>query len=203
MTMIFRHGFFHADPHPANILVFGPEQFGLVDFGLTGALTDEDVSRATRLFIDAANENVDQLPKRLADLGVRVPKENEERFQAELREIYYRYYGATLREIDPLQVIREGFQLIYSLNLRLPTRFLLLDRAIATLASVGIELYPDFNVFEVAKPYARAMMIERFTPDKIASRARREGLRLSEMAFDLPYQVHDLLEEMRDGQMEV
>ena len=100
-------------------------------------------------------------------------------------------------------MIRDTFDLIYSLNLRLPTRYLLLDRSIATLASVGVELYPDFNVFEVAKPYARAMMIERFTPDKIASRARREGLRLSEMAFDLPYQVHDLLEEMRDGQIEV
>ena len=100
-------------------------------------------------------------------------------------------------------MIRDTFDLIYSMNLRLPTRYLLLDRAIATLASVGVELYPDFNVFEVAKPYARAMMIERFTPDKIASRARREGLRLSEMALELPYQVHDVLEEMRDGQIEV
>jgi ubiquinone biosynthesis protein len=203
MTMIFRHGFFHADPHPANILVLGPDEFGLVDFGLTGALTDEDVSRATRLFIDAANENVDQLPKRLADLGVRVPKENEERFQAELREIYYRYYGATLREIDPLQVIREGFQLIYSLNLRLPTRFLLLDRAIATLASVGIELYPDFNVFEVAKPFARRLLAARYTPDRIASRARRESYNLARIALEAPYQIHDILEEVRDGQIEV
>src|SRR5439155_16578911 len=46
-------------------------------------------------------------------------------------------------EIDPLQIIREAFQLIYTMNLRLPTRFLLLDRAIATLGSVGIDLYPD------------------------------------------------------------
>ena len=42
------------------------------------------------------------------------------------------------------------------MNLRLPTRFVMLDKAIATLGSVGVELYPDFNVFEVAKPYARA-----------------------------------------------
>jgi ubiquinone biosynthesis protein len=89
------------------------------------------------------------------------------------------------------------------MNLKLPTRFLLLDRAIATLGSVGIELYPDFNVFEVAKPYARGMLIDRFSPDKLARRARREGVKLGEMALDLPYQVHDLLEEMRDGQIEV
>jgi ubiquinone biosynthesis protein len=42
MTMIFRHGFFHADPHPANILVVGPDQIGLVDFGQAGKLSDDD-----------------------------------------------------------------------------------------------------------------------------------------------------------------
>ena len=69
MTMIFRHGFFHADPHPANVLVLAPDRIGLVDFGLAGRLTDEDVSKATRLFIDVANENVEALPRRLSDLG--------------------------------------------------------------------------------------------------------------------------------------
>ena len=66
------------------------------------------------------NENVEALPKRLADLGVRYPPEREEEFVAELQAIYARYYGASLNEIDPLQVIREAFALIYSMNLRLP-----------------------------------------------------------------------------------
>jgi ubiquinone biosynthesis protein len=203
MTMIFRHGFFHGDPHPANILVLAPDRIGLVDFGLAGRLTDEDVSKATRLFIDVANENVEALPKRLGDLGVRYPKEREEEFVAELRELFYRYYGATLAEIDPQQVIREVFAVIYRLNLRLPTRFVLLDKAVATLGSVGIELSPDFNVFEVAKPYARSLMLGRYTPMRIASRARRETWNLARIAADMPYQVHDVLEQARDGQIEV
>ena len=203
MTMIFRNGFFHADPHPANILILSPGRIGLVDFGLAGKLTDDDMSKLTRLFIDAASENVEALPKRLAELGVRYPKEREEQFVSELRELYYRYYGASLREIDPIQVIREAFSLIYTMNLRLPTRFVMLDKAMATLGSVGIELYPDFNVFEVAKPYARDLMLERFTPRRMASRARREGWKLTQMAVELPYQLHDTLEQVRDGQIEV
>ena len=101
MTMIFRNGFFHADPHPANILVLSPERIGLVDFGLTGKLTDDDMTKLTRLFIDAASENIEMLPSRLFDLGVRYPKEREDEFVAELRDLYYRYYGASLKEIDP------------------------------------------------------------------------------------------------------
>jgi ubiquinone biosynthesis protein len=203
MTMIFRNGFFHGDPHPANILVLAPDQIGLVDFGLTGKLTDDDLTKATRLFIDVANENVDALPRRLADLGVQYPKELEDQFRAELRELFYRYYGASLAEIDPLQVIREVFALIYSMNLHLPTRFMLLDKAIATLGSVGVELYPDFNVFEVAKPYARGLLLGRYTPGRMLSRGRREALALAQIGRELPYQVHDVLEELRDGQMEV
>jgi ubiquinone biosynthesis protein len=203
MTMIFRHGFFHGDPHPANILVLGPERIGLVDFGAVGKLTDDDLSKVTRLFIDAATENVEALPRRLAELGVKYPKEREEAFHAELREIYYRYYGASLSEIDPIQVIREAFQLIYTMNLQLPTRFLLLDRAIATLGAVGIELYPDFNVFEVARPYARSLIRERFTPQRIAKRGQKEAVKLGQVALDLPHQLHDVLEQARDGQIEV
>jgi ubiquinone biosynthesis protein len=204
MTMIFRHGFFHGDPHPANVFVLdGGSAIGLVDFGQVGRLSDEDMSKLTRLFIDAANERVEALPRRLAELGVQYPREREEEFTGALRDVYYRYYGVSLAEIDPLQVIREAFEVIYTLNLRLPTRFVLLDKAIATLASVGIELYPDFNVFEVAKPYARNLMIERFSPERILSRAQKESGELARIAAALPHQLHDVLEEFRDGQIEV
>jgi ubiquinone biosynthesis protein len=204
MAMIFRNGFFHGDPHPANILILEEAgAIGLVDFGAVGKLTEDDMTKLTRLFIDAAAENVDALPKRLGDLGVRYPKEREEEFLAELRELYYRYYGASLSEIDPIQVIREAFQLIYSMNLHLPTRYLLLDRAIATLGSVGVELYPDFNVFEVARPYARGLLIERFTPHRVAKRARRDALRYAQIFAEAPHQWHDFMEQVRDGQIEV
>jgi ubiquinone biosynthesis protein len=204
MTMIFRHGFFHGDPHPANIFVMeGGAAVGLVDFGQVGKLTDEDMSRLTGLFIDAANERIDALPRRLAELGVRFPRDREEEFGEELRDVYYRYYGVSLAEIDPMQVIREAFEVIYRMNLRLPTRFVLLDKAIATLASVGIELYPEFNVFEVAKPYARNLMIERFSPERMLARAQKESHELVRIAAEIPHQVHDILDELRDGQIDV
>jgi ubiquinone biosynthesis protein len=203
MTMIFRHGFFHGDPHPANILVLSPERIGLVDFGLAGKLTDRDMTKLTRLFIDAVNENVEVLPKRLAELGVRYPREREQEFVTELHAIYARYYGANLREIDPLEIFREAFALIYAMNLQLPTRYVLLDKAIATVSSVGVDLYPDFNVFEVAQPYARSLMLERFTPQRVLRRANRETWQLATIARDLPYQIHDTLDQVREGRIEV
>ncbi len=203
MTMVFRHGFFHSDPHPANIFVLDSGELGLVDFGQAGKLSDEDMTKLTRLFLDAATENIDAIPRRLRDLGVRYAPEREEEFRAEIRVLFDRYYGTRLSDIDPLQVIREGFQLIYSMQLRLPSRFVMLDKAIATLASVGTEVYPDFNVFEVAKPYARGLLAERFQPRVVAQRTLAEAVALGGVARELPYQVSDVLERMRDGTFQV
>jgi ubiquinone biosynthesis protein len=203
MTMIFRHAFFHGDPHPANILLLQDGRLGLVDFGLAGRLTDEDMARLTRLFVDAATENVAALPRRLADLGVRYPKEREDELRGRLEELYYRYYGTRLSEIDPIEVIREALELIYSMNLRLPTRFVILDKAIATLGAVAVDIYPDFNVFEVARPYAKQLMVERLSPRRLALQAQRNVRELVDVAGRIPVQVSDVLEDVRKGELVV
>ena len=203
MTMVFRHGFFHADPHPANILLLGDGRLGLVDFGLAGRLTDDDLGRLTRLFVDVATENIAVLPHRLAELGVRFPRDREEELRARIEELYLRYYGSRLSEIDPVEAIRDGLDLIYSMNLRLPTRFVLLDKAVATLGSVGAELYPDFNVFEVARPYARRLIAERLSPRRLVLSAQREFRELGAVAREVPYQVRDVLNEFRDGEVKI
>jgi ubiquinone biosynthesis protein len=203
MTMVFRHGFFHSDPHPANIFVLESGALGLVDFGQAGKLTDEDMARLTRLFVDAATENVGAIPRRLRELGVRYDPAREQEFRAELQVLFDRYYGTRLSDIDPIQVIREAFQLIYAMNLKLPSRFVILDKAIATLASVGQEVYPEFNVFEVAKPYARGLMADRFHPRAVSQQLRTEAIGLATVARDLPYQVSDVLDRLRDGTFQV
>jgi ubiquinone biosynthesis protein len=204
MEMIFRHGAFHGDPHPANILVpEPPDRIGLVDFGIVGKLSEDDMSRLTRLFIDAASENVDALPRRLRELGVRCPPQMEQELTLELRELYYRYYGASLAEIDALQVIREAFTLIHQVHLKLPTRFLLLDKVLHTLGAVGVELYPEFNVFEVARPYARDLVRERFRPGRLARRGRRDIVELAQVTREFPVKLHDLVDSTREGRLEI
>ncbi len=203
MQMIFRDGFFHGDPHPANILVLAPDRVGLVDFGLTGRLTDDDMSKLTRLFIDAASENVEMLPKRLAALGVQYPKEREEEFVLALREMYERYYGASapgdrpapghprgvrpdlLAEPPAPDAVRDARQ--GDRDARLGRR-----RALSGLQRLrGREAVR-------ARPDARAV---HAAADR-APRAAR-GPALAQIALDLPHQIHDTLEQVRDGQIEV
>ena len=89
------------------------------------------------------------------------------------------------------------------MHLRLPTRFALLDKALATLGGVGTEIYPDFNVFEVAEPYAAELVAEAVLAAAPAERGWEEAESYSRLLMELPYQVHDTLEQFRDGEVEV
>ena len=160
--------------------------------------------RLTRLLMDAVNENVDALPRRLCtSWGCGSTASRRRSSGSSSQEIYYRYYGASLGEIDPLQVIREAFNLVAEMHLRLPTRYALLDKTLATLGDVGVEMYPDFNVFEVAEPYAAELSGAVLAAARWPSAARRRLLGYGAAALELPYQVHDMLEQFRDGEVEV
>lgn len=203
MQMLFVHGFFHADPHPANILVVDADRIGLVDFGMTEQLSPRDREAAVRLLLDILDQNAERLPRRLRALGVRYPRELEQELASRIEIILQRYAISPLGEIDAREVLREIFQTVYRLDVVLPSRWIMLDKTLATLAGVGLEVYPDFNVFEVARPYANRLVLERFRPDRIADRVVGDVARYGEALAEAPFQITELLEELRDGELEI
>jgi len=203
MKMVFVHGFFHADPHPANIVVQGADRIGLIDFGMVGQLSPRDRQTAVHVFVDVIDQNLDRLPRRLRDLGLRYPKEQEEDFRDQLGVILQRYSGATMGEIDGRELVRDIFQAIYRLQIKLPTRWVLLDKALATLAGVGLQISPEFNVFETARPYARRLLVQRFRPDVMVDRTKGDLERYAEAFLAFPFQLHDILDELRDGEVKI
>lgn len=203
MQMVFVHGFFHADPHPANILVRGPDSISLVDFGMTEQLSQRDREAAVRLLLDILNGNAERLPRRLRALGIRYPRQQEGELADRLAVILQRYSATAIGEIDAREVLREIFQTIYRLDITLPARWVMLDKTLATLAGVAVEIYPDLNVFEVARPYALRMAAQRFRPDHVVERLGTDLGRYTEAFLEYPFQVSELLDEFKDGDIEI
>ncbi len=203
LKQIFIHGFFHGDPHPANILVMEDGTIGLVDFGMAGVLTDNDRQSIINLFVDVTNQKLENIPRRLAALGVEFPRQMETEFVGELRDLFAKYYGVSLSELEPVSVFRDIFAAIFRLKLKLPTQYLLLDKAVATLEGITSQLYPSFNVLEFAQPYAREFISSRYSPRSLASRGGREVQNLVGVLMDYPYQLHDALDQVRKGDVKI
>ncbi len=203
MKMVFTHGFFQADPHPANIIVQSPDSIGLIDFGMVGQLSQRDREAAVRMFIDAVDQNLERLPRRLRELGMRYPRDREDELREQLSVILQRYWGASMGDIDGRDLVRDIFQTVHQLQIRLPVRWVLVDKTIGTLAGVCGEIAPEFNVFETARPYARQLMVSRFRPEAIADRLRTDAGHYAEVLHEFPFQLHDLLDELRDGELKI
>jgi ubiquinone biosynthesis protein len=203
MKMLFVHGFFHADPHPANVLVRDPDHLSLVDFGMSQQLSTRDREAAVRLLLDILDQDAERLPRRLRALGVRYPRSMEEELSDRLGVILHRYSASAIGEIDAREVLREIFETIYRLDITLPARWVMLDKTLATLSGVALEIYPDLNVFEVARPYALRLAARRYRPDVLADRVRGDVARYAEAFLDYPFQLSELLDEFKDGDMEI
>lgn len=203
MQMVFGDGMFHADPHPANIIVLGPDRIGLIDFGMVGMLTQDDRESAIRLFTDIMTQNTERLPRDLRALGIRYPRELEEEFSRRLQDLMGRYMGMSMDELDVREILHELFGIIYELEITLPSRWILLDKALATLAGVALEISPDFNVFETAKPYARKLAYAKYSPERIAGRVQNDIGRYANALLEYPIQLGELLDEFKDGEVRV
>lgn len=203
MEMVFLHGFFHADPHPANILVDDPDRISLVDFGIVETLSRRDRENAVGLLMDILDGNVERLPRRLRALGVRYPPQQEEELAESLGVILERYSNVSLGNIDARAALSEIFQTIYEMNVALPPRWLMLDKTLATLAGVGSEIYPDLDVFAAARPYARRLIMDSYRPDRLLEKGRTDLGRYAAAFLEYPFQLSDLLEEFKDGEFEL
>jgi ubiquinone biosynthesis protein len=200
---IFRDGFFHADPHPANIVYRGEGRIGLLDFGLAGFLRRDDLEEGVRLFLHVMNSDIPGIKRGLKRLGVRWSPSADEVVTQTIEEAFSRYFGRSLSNIDVSTVLHQVFEVVYSLRLRLPPRFLLLDKALLTMEGVVSSLYPDLNVFEIAARYTGDLKRERFDPRTVTDRVVRSIAEYSGILRDYPVQLHDLLEALRAGELEI
>ena len=203
LKQVFEHGFVHADPHPANIVYLGEGRIGLLDFGMTGTLRLEDLEEGTRLFNNLLRADVPGVKRSLRRLGVKWPPSVEETVTDVIEEALGRYFGVSLAELDARAVLRQVMDVIYMLHLQLPGRFLVLDKALITLEGTLEQLYPELNLFDMAREYARRVRARLLDPERVAARLRQEITRYAQSLSDYPFQLHELMEQLRTGELEV
>jgi ubiquinone biosynthesis protein len=203
LKQILEDGFVHADPHPANIVYLGDGRFGLLDFGMAGILRTEDLEEGTRLFLHIMRSDIRGIKRSLKRLGMHWSPSADEAVTEAIEENFGRYFGASVREVDPRSLLQQAFDVIYSLRLRLPSRFLLLDKAVLTLEGVVSQLYPDLNLFEIGGEFAGDLKRRLVDPREIATRVKKRAAEYGQILADYPFLLRDLLEEMHAGELEI
>jgi ubiquinone biosynthesis protein len=164
VKQVLEDGFFHADPHSGNYLILPGEVLGLVDFGKVGYLRDKDRMDLIRLYIVAIEMDVDGIIDQLVRMGAVREDEDRNRLAYDLSRFLNKYYGVPIKYVRARELIDEITAITFRHHLRLPATWWLVGQTIVMLEGIGLQLDPDFDVFEAAEPHIRTLMKNLLLP---------------------------------------
>jgi ubiquinone biosynthesis protein len=204
IRMIFEHGFFHADPHPGNILIGGtPEQpvLGLIDLGLVGRLSPKLRDRLVDLMFAVAREDSRALAAALYAISRPTRKIDKSAFESEVARLSDKYLRRKLEDIEFAELIRDlaGGALRYGLEV--PPDFMMVGKAIMTVEGITRQIYPSLNVASELRPYLTEVLGARYSPERITNDLLHLATRLGSTASELPALADDILEDLRQGRL--
>jgi ubiquinone biosynthesis protein len=204
IKMIFEDGFFHADPHPGNVIIMAPDEapnVAMIDLGMVGRLSPELRERTVDLMVAAVRKDMVAVADALYAIGKPTKKIDMREYRAEVGQLAEKYLGKPLKEIELSAMIRDLVGGAIKYGLEIPTDFMLVGKALMTVEGIGKQIDPDLDVFGEAAPYFFAIMRQRYSPQRLGNELWRGVEQLSRAGYDMPMQVRDVLEDMRLGRM--
>ena len=160
IKQVLKDGFFHADPHPGNIIIH-QRKIGFIDFGMMGSLDTASRRFFNMLMLGVAQGDIDRITQAIIGIGVGDEKINYAKLSADVERIYYGYADISISEINLSKLIREMFAVCRTNNISVPREMTMLLRAFLTLEGVVAGICPDMNVMEIAVFYAQEHMVSQ------------------------------------------
>jgi predicted unusual protein kinase regulating ubiquinone biosynthesis (AarF/ABC1/UbiB family) len=161
LKQLLEDGFFHADPHPGNLLVMDSGHLAFFDFGMTGRITPRLQSQMIDAFFHVVSRDVHGLGQDIINLNFLKPGVDPETIRPIVEGLFKHYLNLKLGEVNFKELTYDLAEVMYDYPFRLPANFTYIMRALMTLEGIGIVTDPEFSFFQTAKPYAREFMLRR------------------------------------------
>lgn len=203
LKQFFELGFFHADPHPGNMLVRTPATVALFDFGMIGRIDDELVGRLVISIIAIVKKEIDVLIDVLADLGAIGRNTDRLALASDMRQMLEKYYGLPLHRLDLVTIFRELIDTVRRNDVTLPRDFVALFKSLATVSGVVLQIDPELNLLELLQPKLSKLLRERFSPQRLLRMAGMSTWHLFSILRDAPRFIRDTMRGMGRGQFQI
>ncbi len=204
LKMILIDGFYHADPHPGNIMVIdGGKKIGLLDFGMVGRLSSRMREYIEDMVAAIITKDNHKLVRAVTKAG-ELPRDFDQTALAADITDYITYYGSMpVSKIKMFEALNELVEIIHRHHIVLPAEIVTLMRTLVTLEGTGRFLTADFNLFSLIEPYQKQMNATAFAAMRKITRARRFYEELSDFIETAPPAMSDIIERFRRGTLEI
>jgi len=203
LEMIFRDGFYHADPHPGNVLVLPGGIIGLLDCGMVGRLDEATREDVEELLLAIGRTDAARLTSVLTRVGSVPPQLDQAGLGADVAD-FLAYYGSrSLKQLNLSQALTEMVEIIRRYQIILPANIALLLKVLIMLEGTSRGLSPNFDMISLLKPYQRRVLRRYLSPGRRLRKLQqimREWQHLGEV---LPRSVADILQQLQCSRFEV
>ncbi|MBI4666836.1 MAG: AarF/ABC1/UbiB kinase family protein [Nitrospinae bacterium] len=204
LKMIFVTGFYHADPHPGNIMIMEDGGLGLLDFGMTGRLSEKMRGYLEDLIPVIISEDSDRLARIIIKAGQLPPDLDQAALGSDLTEFISYYTSIPLSRMNLSEALNEAVSIIHRHHIILPSEVVLLMKTLVTLEGANRALNPDFNLISLITPYqAKIGVSGLLAPARKLKTARRLGESMYDFFEVAPSALVDILERFRKETMEI
>ncbi len=199
---IFIFGYFHADPHPGNILIC-KNRIGFLDFGIVGYFDDELREHIIDLFAGLILADLDRTAKSMIRLGFVSRHSDTVRVKRILMASLSRYYDRPLKELNFGVLFHELLSTAKENNMKVPSELVLLGKSIITVDGFARELDPDFNLVAFSKPFVERLARQKVRPGYLARKLLQSSSALKEFVTSFPKQTDMVLDKLESGEKAV
>lgn len=200
---IFEEGYFHGDPHPGNVNVLDDGTVVFLDFGMVGRLTSDLKNNFGSLLISLMKHDSDGVVKSIVKMGV-VPADVSIRdLNREAEIMRDKYYDVPLAKLNFSDAVNDLFGISNKYKIKLPQDFTILAKTLLTLESVVSQLDPDFSIMDVAEPFGKALLLERYNPKNLLNFQIDEVQQLGSELREVTENVHTFSKGLRNQNLPI
>lgn len=205
LSMIFEHGFYHADPHPGNFLIADAEHLALLDFGDVGFLSGPRRDDVARLLLAVTTRDVAGLTDVVLQICEPARAVDTHALEGAIDEwlAVYLPAGASTAERDLNAATSAGMQMLHQFELSFPSDLAMLLRVMARLEGFGKQLGSDVTLDDELAPFIKQFMGQEYDNAHLAQRAARALMGFRQVARDLPRDLVGILQDIRSGKARV
>ena len=188
LEQLLEHGFFHADPHPGNLLALKDGRLCYLDFGMMSEVSRSSRSGLIQAVVHLVNKNFDKLSQDFVKLGFLSKEVNLEPIVPAFQDVFVNAVELGVSKMDFKSVTDDMSGVMYKFPFQLPPYYALIIRSLLTLEGIALSVDPDFKILGAAYPYFARRLMEDPDPQL------RESLK--EMLFDNKQFKWDRLEDL-------
>jgi ubiquinone biosynthesis protein len=203
LEMIFRDSFYHADPHPGNLMLLPEQVVGVMDCGMAGRINDSLRDDIEALLMAVVEKDAGQVTNVVLRLGSVPPDCPRDQLRADLDDYIADYVSRPLPDLDLSAALNSLAEIIHRYSIALPPGLSLLLRTLVLLEGTSRLLSPSFSLAELIRPFYFKSVQRRFSPPKLWAKLARSFRDWDRLIAVLPRDLSDVLSRIRDGTFNV